>query len=181
MTTVFDNSFPATFEEAFPEFTSGGSDPDVLALLAAMQIQLDAIQAQTALIGDPGTVFAASAVASNGTISEIIIGDTYLAANDRAFSWTFTAPTGLAIGDCSFRFGGEASGNHTGSWLVVGSLTDEGDGNWTGEAELIESDTINCEPGLYMWSAAVHGPAGEKITKVKSRTHKVQLVTKQTG
>jgi hypothetical protein len=178
----FYGTFYSTFYGSFYGSSSGSTDlSEVLALLEAMQDQLDAIEAQTALISDPGTVFAGSAVASNGTISEIIIGDTYLAANDRAFHWTVPAPTGLALIDCTCRFGGEASGNHTGSWEVTGTITDAGSGNWKISFDLDESNTIDCQPGLYMWSAAIHGPAGQKITKVKSRTHKVQLVSKQTG
>lgn len=142
---------------------------------------LTAIKAKTDLINTNNVVFGGSPVASDGTIAEIVIGDTYLAANDRDFNWTVPAPSGLTLADCTCWFGGEAVGDHTGSWNVQGTLTDAGSGNWKVSANLVESNTIDCEPGLYAWSAAIHGPNGTKITKVRSRTKKTQLVAKQTN
>lgn len=138
------------------------------------------IVAKTNLIGRNDTVFGGSPVASNGSIAEIIIGDDYLTANSRNFYWDVPAPSGLSIGDCTCWFGGEAIGDHVGSWMKQGTLTDQTGGVWRASFQLVESDTIDCEPGLYNWSAAVHGPSA-KITKVRSRTTKTLLVVKQTA
>jgi hypothetical protein len=141
---------------------------------------LTSIQAKTDLIGTGAGNNGSAPVATDGVIAEIIIGDDYLAANGRAFEWTVPAPTGLTLADCTCWFGGDASGAHSGSWIVQGTPTDVGSGNWKLSFDMIRSKTDNCESGLYLWSAAIHGPTGTEITKVRSRTKKTQLVAKQT-
>lgn len=140
-----------------------------------------AIYEKAMLIGQPGSVLAAGAVASDGTIAEIIIGDDYLAANGRAFEWTVSAPTGLTRTECTCWFGGEALGDGEGSWRVEGTLTDAGSGNWKMSFDLPRTATESCTPSLAAWSAAIHGPTGIEITKVrKGKKNQTQLVRKQT-
>lgn len=137
---------------------------------------LDAIQAKTDLITSK-TVGTQLPVASSGVIDEIIIGDDYLAANGREFVWTIAAPTGFILGTSTCSFGGKKG---TETWLVSGTITDAGGGNWTLSFDLNKTDTQGLEPGTYEWSVEVKNASSKEITKVRSRTKKVKLVEKQT-
>ena len=116
-------------------------------------------------------------VASSGVIDEIIIGDDYLAANGREFEWTIAAPTGFVLATSTCSFGGKKG---TETWLVSGTITDAGAGNWTLSFDLNKTDTEGLEPGTYEWSVEVKNATSKEITKVRSRTTKVKLVEKQT-
>lgn len=137
---------------------------------------LEAIQAKTDLITSK-TVGTQLPVASSGVIDEIIIGDDYLAANGREFGWTIAAPTGFILATSTCSFGGKKG---TETWLVSGTITDAGAGNWTLSFDLNKTDTEGLEPGTYEWSVEVKNATSKEITKVRSRTTKVKLVEKQT-
>lgn len=137
---------------------------------------LDAIQAKTDLITSK-TVGTQLPVASSGVIDEIVIGDDYLAANGREFEWTIAAPTGFVLATSTCSFGGKKGTN---TWLVSGTITDAGGGEWTLSFDLNKTDTATLEPGTYEWSVEVKNASSKEITKVRSRTTKVKLVEKQT-
>jgi len=137
---------------------------------------LDAIQAKTDLITSK-TVGTQLPVASSGVIDEIVIGDDYLAANGREFEWTIAAPTGFVLATSTCSFGGKKGTN---TWLVSGTITDAGGGEWTLSFDLNKTDTASLEPGTYEWSVEVKNASSKEITKVRSRTTKVKLVEKQT-
>lgn len=133
------------------------------------------IDARTLLARTTAGFITSAPVAVDGSIEEIIIGDDYLAANGRAFSWTVDAVQGFVVGDCTCSFGGKYKDN---AWLVTGSITDNGDDTWTLSFDLEASDTANLEPGEYRWSAQVKFN-GKEVTKVKSDCT-TKLVEKQT-
>jgi len=137
---------------------------------------LEAIQAKTDLITSK-TVGTQLPVASSGVIDEIVIGDDYLAANGREFEWTIAAPTGFVLATSTCSFGGKKGTN---TWLVSGTITDAGGGEWTLSFDLNKTDTASLEPGTYEWSVEVKNASSKEITKVRSRTTKVKLVEKQT-
>jgi hypothetical protein len=145
-----------------------------IAYIADSWTELDT-RLSTSMIS-PSIITAASVVAPNGSIPEIIIGDDYLAANDRAFEFTVSAPVGLTIGSCICKFGGK--GRSGGMWLVTGTLTDVGSGNWKLSFELDSSITEILKPGEYSWSVAVE-QASTSITKVRS-SGKTTLVVRYT-
>jgi hypothetical protein len=145
-------------------------------LTDATSTSLEAIQAKTDLITSK-TVGTQLPVASSGVIDEIIIGDDYLAANGREFEWTIAAPTGFVLATSTCSFGGKKG---TETWLVSGTITDAGAGNWTLSFDLNKTDTEGLEPGTYEWSVEVKNVTNKEITKVRSRTTKVKLVEKQT-
>jgi hypothetical protein len=127
-------------------------------------------------------VFNAVPVAQDGSISEIIIGDDYLAANDRAFRWTVGPVANLTIGNAECHFGGSLTLNGvTHSWLVQGSLTIDGS-NWVLSFDLPRTATEALPEGLYRWSVEVRGVSnGPEITRVKSAScGMVRLRGKQT-
>ena len=155
----------ATFAEFFGGSGGGGTTEELLL----------AIKAKTDLIST--TVPIVSSVSADGTIDEIIIGDDYLDANGRAFQWTVEAVEGVAVVDATCTFGAK-SGEY--SFLVDGTVTDAGSGNWILSFDLLRTDTASCKPGKYEWSVQVNDATDHEITKVRSRTTKTRLVEKQT-
>lgn len=133
------------------------------------------IDARTLLARTTAGFITSAPVAVDGSIEEIIIGDDYLAANGRAFSWTVDAVQGFVVGDCTCSFGGKYKDN---AWLVTGTITDNGDGTWTLSFNLPDTATANLEPGQYRWSVEVQH-SGVEITRVKSDCT-TKLVEKQT-
>lgn len=116
-------------------------------------------------------------VSTSGTIdSPIIIGDDYLSANGRAFSWTVTAPTGFVLATSTCTFGGSRNGS---GWLVSGTISDAGSGNWTISFDLAKSVTASLSPGTYLYSVELANAGGTEITRVRSGIG-VELVEKQT-
>jgi hypothetical protein len=125
-----------------------------------------------------GAVTASSPVSPTGTINgPLIIGDDYLAANSRSFSWDVTAVTGLSAATATCSFGGDRNGT---GWLVSGTVTDLGSSVWRLTFDLPRASTSALEPGYYAWSVEVKGPTdGAEVTRVRSGTS-VQLVEKAT-
>lgn len=125
-----------------------------------------------------GSVTSTSPVSPTGTINgPLIIGDDYLAANGRKFSWDVDAVTGLSASTAVCSFGGQRNGT---GWLVAGAITDLGSSVWRLAFDLARSATTDLEPGYYSWSVEVKGPTdGAEVTRVRSGTQ-VQLVEKQT-
>jgi len=131
-------------------------------------LYLDLIEAAGAVSGP---------VASTGQItSPIVIGDDYLAANGRAFQWTIAAITGYVLGTSTCKFGGCYLDN---TWLVTGTVSDAGGGNWTLSFDLPKATTADLEEGYYSWSVEVISAGGTEVTRVRSGRN-VLLVDKQT-
>ncbi len=119
----------------------------------------------------------AGPVASSGVItSPVIIGDDYLAANGRAFQWTVAALPGYTLATTTCKFGGAFKDN---VWLVSGTVTDAGGGNWTVSFDVAKTDTLGLEEGYYSWSVELISAGGTKVTRVRSGRN-VLLVDKQT-
>ncbi len=116
-------------------------------------------------------------VSATGTLDDpIIIGDDYLAANNRAFTWTIDAIAGVTVGTASCWFGGYYKGY---SWLVEGTITEVA-GDWLLSFDLERTDTADLVPGNYTWSVEVKAADGTEITSFKSDVVTVEVVNKQT-
>lgn len=127
--------------------------------------ELGDIKTKTDLITS-STVTSSNPVTTAGTIeSTLIIGDDYLNANGRAFSWTVAAITGITAATATCSFGGVYK---TSSWLVTGTLTDNGNSTWTLRFDLPKSVTSLLEPGYYDWSVEIASSGGTEVTPVKS-------------
>ena len=124
------------------------------------------------------TVSSSSPVADDGTLTEIVIGDDYKAANGRAFEWTITPDSGFSYGTSTCSFGGKSPDGKY-SWLVTGTITPSGS-NWILSFDLSKTATADLGPGIYDWSVEVKDASSNEVTKVKSRTTRVKLVEKQT-
>lgn len=130
---------------------------------------LDAIKDKTDLITS-GTVQTSLPVTSSGQItSPLVIGDDYLAANGRAFSWTVALPTGFVAATASCRFGMRFE-DETGvnSFISTGTVTDAGSGNVTLSFDVAKTVTGDLRPGWYDWSVEIVSASGVEITRVKS-------------
>lgn len=143
----------------------------ILQLKSAQGIE-DAIGA----ISETGSVTVVSPVDTTGKISgAIVIGDDYLAANNRAFAWTIPAIAGVTPGTATAKFGGAKEDE---SWLVTGTITVDG-GNWDLSFDLPRTATEELSEGHYAWSVKVYSVSGTEITRVRSDKHLVQLVQGQ--
>lgn len=128
-------------------------------------------------LGGAVTVIVDQPTVDDGQLTApIIIGDDYLTANDRDFTWTVAEVPGVVVGTAKCYFGGRDAEGHT--WLVEGDITDNGD-EWDLTFELTKDDTKNLRPGYYDWSVEVKDASGKEITRVRSNG-KVKLVDKQT-
>jgi hypothetical protein len=145
---------------------------------ATNQTEHDATQASLASLASTGHVTVVSPVDSTGKITgAIVIGDDYLAANSRAFSWTIPAISGVTVGTAIASFGGKLDADNT--WLVTGTITVDG-ANWVLSFDLPKTATASLDAGYYAWSVEVASASGAEITRVRSDVNQVQLVEKQT-
>lgn len=113
-------------------------------------------------------------------IYPIIIGDDYLAANSRAFTWDIPSITGFVVGTSTCKFGGKYVGKTaTYTWSVTGSVTDLGTGYWRLSFDVAKTVTQSLVPAYYVWSVEIANAGGTEITRVRSGKT-VQLVEKQT-
>ena len=143
---------------------------------------LDAIKDKTDLITS-GSVQTSLPVTASGQITgPLYIGDDYLNANGRAFSWTVALPTGYVLGTSSCRLGMEyidESGSY--SFVVTGTVIDAGSGNVTLRFDVPKATTETLAPGWYRWSVEHRDAAGIEITRVASGIKKeVEWREKQT-
>ncbi len=126
---------------------------------------LDTIRDKTALI-TPTTVVTTSPVTSTGELrGPILIGDDYLAANGRAFSWTISPISGITPGTSTARFGGKYGST---TWLVTGTVTDNGNSTWTLSCDMTRTVSGALIPGVYDWSVEILSSGGTEITPVRS-------------
>lgn len=115
-------------------------------------------------------------VTEEGEIVEpIIIGDDYLAANNRAFNFYVEAVTGVTIGTATCFFGLKYK-DYT--LTVEGTLSEVGS-EWLMSFDITRTDTESLVPGHYTWSAEVTAADGTEITRVRN-ARTVELVRKQT-
>jgi hypothetical protein len=130
---------------------------------------LDEIRDKTALITS-GTVYTALPVTSSGQItSPLVIGDDYLAANGRAFSWTVALPAGFVAATASCRFGMRFEDEQgVNSFVATGTVTDAGSGNVTLSFDVAKTVTGTLRPGWYDWSVEIVSASGVEVTRVKS-------------
>jgi hypothetical protein len=130
---------------------------------------LDEIRDKTALITS-GTVQTALPVTSSGQItSPLVIGDDYLSANGRAFSWTVALPAGFVAATASCRFGMRFEDEQgVNSFIATGTVTDAGSGNVTLSFDVAKTVTGTLRPGWYDWSVEIVSASGVEVTRVKS-------------
>jgi hypothetical protein len=131
---------------------------------------LDEIRDQTALIQAGGTVNVSTPVTSSGQLaSPLIIGDDYLNANGRAFSWTVALPSGFVVATATCKFGMRYEDDQgVNSFVQSGTVIDAGSGNVTLRFDVAKAVTELLRPGWYDWSVEIASASGTEITRVKS-------------
>ncbi len=130
------------------------------------------------LIGT-GSATVSSPVTPTGSLNPIVIGDDYLIANARSFTWTVPKPAGFVLSESVAYFGGAFDGCQ--KWKVSGTITESGS-NLILEFELPKDKTRNLSAANYDWSVAVHDGDGIEITSILSGDKgAVKLVRKFTN
>jgi hypothetical protein len=131
---------------------------------------LDEIRDKTALIQAGGTVNVSTPVTASGQLaSPLIIGDDYLNANGRAFSWTVALPSGFVAATATCKFGMRYEDDEgVNSFIQSGTVIDAGSGNVTLRFDVAKAVTGLLRPGWYDWSVEIASASGTEITRVKS-------------
>jgi len=130
---------------------------------------LDAIKDKTDLITSGAVQTSLPVTASGQITSPLVIGDDYLAANGRAFSWTVALPTGFVAATASCRFGMRFEDEQgVNSFISTGAVTDAGSGNVTLSFDVAKTVTGMLRPGWYDWSVEIVSASGVEVTRVKS-------------
>ena len=139
-----------------PSGGGGGGDPwatDIATGYTGTQAGniLIEVKAKTDLITS-GSVQTSLPVTQTGQITgPLYIGDDYLNANGRAFSWTVALPSGFVVGTSVCEFGMElAEGTGGASFGVTGTVIDAGGGNVTLRFDVPRATTETLEPGFYL-------------------------------
>jgi len=127
-----------------------------------------------------GVVTVSQPVSTDGNlIYPIVIGDDYLVANGRAFEWTIPAITGFSVASSTCTFGGKyIADGVTHSWLVTGTVSDVGSGQWKLSFDFVKTVTQSLIAAYYVWSVEIR-QSGTEITRVRAGKN-VQLMEKQT-
>ena len=168
----------ATFQ---PSTGGGGGDATLAKQNEILDGQSDIDDELATIKGKfASTVLISQPVATSGQIDKpIIIGDDYLATNDRAFEWTIDAPTGATVDNASCSFG--ITSEYGGSFKVTGEITDAGSGKWKLAFDVPRTETESLQPGSYTWSVQVDDDSNNELTQVRSSNgNTVRLVTKAT-
>jgi hypothetical protein len=136
---------------------------------------LEGIDAKTQLIGT-GSSFIPGPMTLDGELPFLIIGDDYLAANNRDLKWIVPKVTGFVTATCTCRFGLRSINGHD-RFVVTGTVTDHDDTNWQISFDLPKVETLGFKPGPYNYTASVLH-AGVEITSVVPRDTVVTLLRK---
>ena len=131
---------------------------------------LNSVKSQADLIQAGGTVNVTTPVTATGQLaSPLIIGDDYLNANGRAFSWTVALPSGFVAATATCKFGMRYEDDQgVNSFIQSGTVIDAGSGNVTLRFDVAKSVTELLRPGWYDWSVEIASASGTEITRVKS-------------
>jgi hypothetical protein len=142
---------------------------------------LNNVKSQTDLIQAGGTVNVSTPVTASGQLaSPLIIGDDYLNANGRAFSWTVALPSGFVAATATCKFGMRYEDDQgVNSFIQSGTVIDAGSGNVTLRFDVAKAVTGLLRPGWYDWSVEIASASGTEITRVKSGKN-VEWQEKQT-
>jgi hypothetical protein len=105
-----------------------------------------------------------SPVTQSGQLKELIIGDDYLVANDRALVWTFAPIAGMDIADATATLGVKR-GQINVTWS--GSVSVDGNGQWQATIEIENDKWVGVTQGLYEYSLEItDGVNTREITRV---------------
>lgn len=147
--------------------------------LLALETTSQSIKAKTDLISATGAVVTNSPVTATGSVRPIVIGDDYLAANGRAFSWTIAAISGITPGTATAYFGGTSTGTPTDEFKVSGTVSDNGNGTWTIRCDMTAAVSATLLEQQYEWTLGIQAAGGTRVTPVRWG-ERLQCVTSHT-
>lgn len=156
-----------------PSGGGGGGDPwttDISTgyVLPQAGAVLYAVKSKTDLITSGNVQTALPVTAAGQIASPLVIGDDYLNANGRAFSWTVALPTGYSVGSSTCKFGMRYEDSQgVNEFIVSGTVVDVGAGNVSLRFDVPRTTTGTLRPGWYDWSVEIASATAE-ITPVKS-------------
>lgn len=134
------------------------------------------------LSGLSGSIVSGAMVSPAGKISRpITIGDDYLKANSRAFSWTVDPVVGFSVASVAVAWGGRRRfGGVTSEFSGTGTATLVSS-RWLIECELPKAATEGLPAGFYDWSVEL-SVAGVEVTRIQNTTEgdRAVLLEKQT-
>ena len=112
-------------------------------------------------------------------VTQLVIGDDYLAANGRALTATFCEPSNMTPAECTARLG---FANSQDTLVITGGVVaDNDDGTWSVQFSWNDTDTQSLTPGRYDWSIEiVQGTTEITVAKSISYETRIDWVTKQT-
>lgn len=151
----------------------GGGDPWTIDISTGYVLPqagavLYAVKSKTDLITSGNVQTALPVTAAGQIASPLVIGDDYLNANGRAFSWTVALPTGYSVGSSTCKFGMRYEDSQgVNSFIVSGTVIDAGGGNVSLRFDVPRTTTETLRPGWYDWSVEIASATAE-ITPVKS-------------
>lgn len=155
----------ATTVDFFPESSSSGVQVIPAEHRRYTSRELE-IAAKTALISG-GSVQVNLPVTATGSLRPIVIGDDYLAANGRAFTWTISAIAGITPGTATAYFGGTSTGSPQHTFLVTGTVTDNGNGTWTVRCDMPRATSATLLEQQYEWTLGIQASGGTRVTPVR--------------
>jgi hypothetical protein len=99
-----------------------------------------------------GNVTVTAPVSEAGVITELILGDDYLAANGRALTWSVTEISGMSLANASCKFWVRKD-DVTDFW--TGTVADGTDPKWTLSVDIPRTDWGTLEAGLYEYGVEI--------------------------
>jgi hypothetical protein len=158
--TAYDGSTKvATVDPAWATAPNSTSQYVILPLVAASasggdasQTTLLQVKAKTDLISATNVSYSGPVDPTGKIAAPIIRGDDYLAANNRAFTWTFSAIAGLSAATCTSRLGFKSG---TTTLVVNGTVTDNGNGTWTASHDMTRTQSATLTQQQYDWSVEI--------------------------
>jgi hypothetical protein len=134
----------------------------------ASQATLLAVKAKTDLITAGNVAYSGPVTATGKLEKPVIIGDDYLAANSRAFTWTISSISGITPGTATVRFAGKSRVSSSNTFSCVGNVTDLGNGKWTLSCDMSRTVSGNLVAGGYDWSVEIVSSDGTEVTPVRA-------------
>jgi hypothetical protein len=134
----------------------------------ASQATLLLVKAKTDLITAGNVAYSGPVTASGKLEKPVIIGDDYLAANGRAFTWTISAISGITPATATVRFAGKSRVTASNTFAVSGTVTDLGTGKWTLSCDMSRTVSGLLVAGGYDWSVEITSNSNTEVTPVRA-------------
>jgi phage tail sheath gpL-like len=111
-----------------------------------------------------GNVTVTAPVSEAGVITELILGDDYLAANGRALTWSVTEISGMSLANATAVFGMRQKDVNV---TITGAVSDGAGATWDVTIEIANDDWGALAEGLASYSLEIKDSSNNReITRV---------------